>query len=31
MIIEGEFDAHGSIIDLNVMFVQKVDMILDKI
>ena len=30
MIIEDEFDAHGSIVDLNVMFVPKVDMIVDK-
>ena len=30
MIIEDEFDAHGSIVDLNVMFVMEVDMIIDK-
>ena len=30
MIIEDEFDAHGSIIDLNMMFVLEVDMIVDK-
>ena len=30
MIIENEFDAHGSIVDLNVMFVREVDMIVDK-
>ena len=29
MIIEDEFDAHGSIVDLNVI-VLKVDMIVDK-
>ena len=31
MIIENEFDAHDSIVDLNAMFVPKVDMIIDKI
>ena len=31
MIIEDEFDDHGSIVDLNVMFVPKIDMIVDKI
>ena len=31
MIIEDKFDAHGSIVDLNVMFVLKVDMTVDKI
>ena len=30
MIIKDEFETHGSIIDLNVMFVSKVDMIEDK-
>ena len=30
MIIENEFDAHGSIVDLNVMIVSEVDMIVDK-
>ena len=30
MIIEDEFETHGSIVDLNVMFVPKVDMIEDK-
>ena len=30
MIIKDEFDAHKSIIDLNVMFVSQVDMIIDK-
>ena len=30
MIIEDEFDTHMSIIDLNVEFVLKVDMILNK-
>ena len=30
MIIKNEFDAHGTIIDLNVMSVPKVDMITDK-
>ena len=30
MIIKDEFDAHGSIVDLNVMIVPKVDMIVDK-
>ena len=27
MIIENEYDTHGSIVDLNVMFVPKVDMV----
>ena len=31
MIIEDEFDAHESIVDLNVMFVPKVDRIINKI
>ena len=31
MITEDEYDTHGSIFDLNVMFVPKVDMIVDKI
>ena len=30
MIIEYEYDTHGSIVDLNVMSVPKVDMIVDK-
>ena len=30
MIIEDEFDAHGSIVDLNVMFVLEINMILAK-
>ena len=30
MIIEDEFDAHESIVDLNVMFVSEIDMIVDK-
>ena len=30
MIIEDEFDTHGSIVDLNVMFVLEVDMVIDK-
>ena len=30
MIIEYEFDAHESIVDLNVIFVPKIDMIIDK-
>ena len=30
MIIEDEYDTHGSIVDLNVMFVPEVDMIVDK-
>ena len=30
MIIEDEFDAHESIVDLNVMFVLKINIILDK-
>ena len=30
MIIEDEFDVHGRIVDLNVMYVPKVDMIVDK-
>ena len=30
MIIENEFDAHESIVDLNAMFVPKVNMIIDK-
>ena len=30
MIIENEFDAHGSIVDLNVKFVLKIDMTVDK-
>ena len=30
IIIEYEFDTYGSIADLNVMFVLKVDMIIDK-
>ena len=30
IIIEDEFDTHGSIVDLNVMFVSKFDMIVDK-
>ena len=30
MIIEDEFETHGSIVDLNVMFVSEVDMIVDK-
>ena len=29
-IIENEFDAHESIVDLNVMLVPKVDMIVNK-
>ena len=31
MIIKDKFDAHGSIVDSNVMFITKVDMIVDKI
>ena len=31
MIIYDKFDAHESIVDLNVMSVPKVDMIVDKI
>ena len=30
MIIEDEFDAHGSIVDLNVMFVLEINMIIAK-
>ena len=30
MIIEYEYDTHGSIVDLNVMSIQEVDMIVDK-
>ena len=30
MIIEDEFYAHGSIVDLNVMFVSEINMIADK-
>ena len=30
MIIEDEYDTHGSIVDLNVMSVPEVDMIVDK-
>ena len=30
MIIEDEFDTHGSIADLNVMLVSKVNMIANK-
>ena len=30
MIIEDEFEVHESIVDLNVMFVPKGDMIVDK-
>ena len=30
IIIEDEFDTHVSIVDLNVMFVPKFDMIVDK-
>ena len=30
MIIEDEFDAHGSIVNLNVMIVPEVNMIVDK-
>ena len=30
LIINDEFDVHGIIIDLNIIFVLKVDMILDK-
>ena len=30
MIIEDEFDAHGSIADLNVMFVLEINMIIAK-
>ena len=30
IIIEDEFNAHGSIVDLNVMFVPQVDIIVDK-
>ena len=30
MIIEDEFETHGNIVDLNVMFVPEVDMIVDK-
>ena len=30
MIIEDEFDVHGSIVDLNRMFVSEVGMIVDK-
>ena len=30
MIIEDEFDAHVSIVDLNMMFIPEVDMIIDK-
>ena len=30
MIIEDEYNTHGSIVDLNVMSVPKVDMIVDK-
>ena len=30
MIIEDEYDTHGSIVDLNVMSVSEVDMIIDK-
>ena len=30
MIIEDEFDAHGSIINLNMMFIPKIDIIVNK-
>ena len=30
IIIEDEFNAHGNIVDLNVMFVSETDMIVDK-
>ena len=30
MIIEDKYDTHGSIIDLNVMSVPKVDMMVNK-
>ena len=30
MIIKDEFDAHGSIVDLNVMFVLEINMIITK-
>ena len=30
-IIEYEFDTHGNIIDLNVIYVPEVDMMVDKI
>ena len=30
IIIEDEFDTYESIVDLNVMFVLKVDMMIDK-
>ena len=30
MIIEDKYDTHGSIFDLNIMFVLEVDMIVDK-
>ena len=30
MIIEDKYDTHGSIVDLNVMFVPEFDMIVDK-
>ena len=30
MILEDEYDTHGRIIDLNVMYVPEIDMIVDK-